>query len=115
MPSGLQYLPMASGNGAALQAGDVALSWYAIDNIRGNRVASLSQEDGDPAPLAVDQVLPGLQEALLLMRAGDHWRIVLPSELAFGDAGAGADVGPNETIIVELEVVGVQRGGRVVE
>ena len=60
--------------------------------------------------MAVDQILPGLREALLLMRRGDRWRIVLPPELAFGEAGAGADIGPNETIIVELEVVAIQRG-----
>ena len=111
LPSGVQYLPLAAGSGPTLQAGDIALSWYAIDNVRGNRVASHSADDGEPAALAVEQILPGLREALLLMRRGDRWRIVLPPELAFGDAGA--DIGPNETIIVELEVVVIQRGRSV--
>ena len=47
------------------------------------------------------------------MRRGDRWRIVLPPELAFGEAGAADDIGPNETIIVELEVVAIQRGRSV--
>jgi FKBP-type peptidyl-prolyl cis-trans isomerase len=120
LPSGVQYESLANAGDAA-DAGvrplptDTALAWYAIDNIRGRRLASSLRADGEPVPLVLRQLVPGLREALLLMREGDRWRIVLPPEAAFGDAGLGQELGPNETIVVELELVAIRKGATVVD
>ena len=115
LPSGVQYQILATGTGVQPRASDTALSWYVIDNIRGRRLASRLRADDDPASLSLEGLIPGLREALLVMREGDRWRTVLPPEVAFDDASLGSEIGPNETIVVELQLVAVMQGATVVE
>ncbi|MFC1334923.1 MAG: hypothetical protein G8D81_19065 [gamma proteobacterium symbiont of Clathrolucina costata] len=66
-----------------------------------------SRQRGKPARFGLDKVVPGFREALLLMKPGAKWKIVIPPELAYGERGAGKKIGPNETIIFELELIKV--------
>ncbi len=70
-----------------------------------------SYDRGQPATFGVKDVIPGWTEALQLMKVGDKWEIYIPSNLAYGPRGAGAEIGPNSTLIFEVELLGVQPQG----
>jgi len=108
LPSGLQYEVLESGNGAQPTAEDSVRVHYHGTLLDG-RVFDSSVERGEPAEFALGAVIPGFREALSQMRVGDHWRVYLPSTLAYGERGAGSDIGPNETLIFELELLDIVR------
>ena len=62
---------------------------------------------GVPATFGVTQVIPGWVEALQLMKAGSKWRLYIPSSLAYGPQGAGSVIGPNATLIFDVELIKV--------
>ena len=64
-----------------------------------------SSYDGEPAVFGVGGVIPGFSEALQLMGVGGHYRFVIPGDLAYGPNGSGPDIGPNATLIFELELL----------
>ena len=66
-----------------------------------------SVERGEPATFGVTQVIPGWVEALQLMKAGSKWRLHIPSNLAYGPQGAGGVIGPNSTLIFDVELLEV--------
>jgi FKBP-type peptidyl-prolyl cis-trans isomerase len=106
--SGLQYRVIKSGeaSGAKPKATDTVTVHYNGTLIDGT-VFDSSVERGEPAVFGVTQVIPGWTEALQLMREGDKWEIVLPSELAYGKRGAGQIIGPDEVLIFEVELIKV--------
>ena len=108
LPSGLQYEVLESGNGAQPTAEDSVRVHYHGTLLDG-RVFDSSVERGEPAEFALGAVIPGFREALSHMRVGDHWRVYLPSTLAYGERGAGSDIGPNETLIFELQLLDIVR------
>jgi FKBP-type peptidyl-prolyl cis-trans isomerase FklB len=63
---------------------------------------------GEPVEFPVNGVIPGWQEALQLMKVGDKWQLFVPSELAYGERGAGGKIGPNSTLIFEVELLEVK-------
>ena len=67
-----------------------------------------SYRTGKPALFNIGGVIPGWQEALKLMPVGSKWRIFIPSKLAYGDRGAGRDIGPNATLVFEVELLGTK-------
>ena len=67
-----------------------------------------SSKPGQPVSLQVKQVIPGWQEALKLMPAGSKWQLVIPPELAYGQNGAGGKIGPNATLIFDVELVAIK-------
>ena len=67
-----------------------------------------SRGRGTPATFSLGGIIPGWQEALQLMHEGDIWEVVIPPELAYGAQGAGASIGPNETLIFEIELISVK-------
>ena len=105
-PSGLQYEVLEEGNGAQPSAGDQVKVHYTGRLIDGT-VFDSSVERGEPATFGVTQVIPGWVEALQLMKAGSKWRLHIPSNLAYGPQGAGGIIGPNSTLIFDVELLEV--------
>lgn len=105
-PSGLQYEVLTEGTGAQPSAQDQVKVHYTGKLIDGT-VFDSSVERGEPATFGVTQVIPGWVEALQLMKAGAKWRLFIPSQLAYGPQGAGGVIGPNQTLIFDVELLEV--------
>ncbi len=106
LESGLQYEILVSGNGAVPKATDTVEVHYHGSLIDGN-VFDSSVQRGEPATFGVTQVIPGWVEALQLMPVGSKWRLVIPSELAYGSQGAGQAIAPFSTLVFEVELLSI--------
>lgn len=104
--SGLQYEVLTEGDGPMPKADDQVEVHYTGKLIDGT-VFDSSVDRGVPATFGVTQVIPGWVEALQLMKAGSKWRLFIPSALAYGPNGAGGVIGPNATLIFEVELLKV--------
>ena len=104
--SGLQYEVLESGKGDSPKASDNVEVHYTGKLIDGT-VFDSSVERGVPASFGVTQVIPGWVEALQLMHEGDKWRLYIPTDLAYGPNGAGGVIGPNMTLIFDVELLRV--------
>lgn len=104
--SGLQYEVLESGKGDSPKVSDNVEVHYTGKLIDGT-VFDSSVERGVPASFGVTQVIPGWVEALQLMHEGDKWRLYIPSDLAYGPNGAGGVIGPNMTLIFDVELLRV--------
>lgn len=104
--SGLQYEVIEEGNGAMPKASDDVTVHYTGTLIDGT-VFDSSVERGAPATFGVTQVIPGWVEALQMMKEGAKWRLFIPSNLAYGPNGAGGIIGPNATLIFDVELIKV--------
>lgn len=104
LPSGLQYEIMTEGSGESPGPTDKVTTHYHGTLIDGT-VFDSSVERGQPASFPVNGVIQGWQEALQLMKPGSKWRLFVPSDLAYGDRGAGAAIGPFATLIFEVELL----------
>ena len=102
--SGLQYEVLTEGNGDIPTASDTVKVHYTGTLIDGT-VFDSSVQRGEPAVFGVSQVIPGWVEALQMMNAGSKWRLYIPSDLAYGQNGAGNVIGPNATLIFEVELL----------
>ncbi len=105
-PSGLQYEVLEEGNGLKPEATDQVVVHYTGRLIDGT-VFDSSEERGEPATFGVTQVIPGWVEALQMMNAGSRWRLYIPSNLAYGPNGAGGLIGPNQTLIFDVNLLKV--------
>lgn len=105
-PSGLQYEVLKEGDGPQPESTDQVEVHYTGKLIDGT-VFDSSEERGVPATFGVTQVIPGWVEALQLMKAGSRWRLFIPSQLAYGPNGAGGVIGPNATLIFDVELLKV--------
>ena len=108
LPSGLQYEVLSSGSGATPGLNDKVTTHYTGTLIDGT-VFDSSVERGQPASFPVSGVIKGWTEALQLMKEGDKWKLYIPYDLAYGDRGAGADIGPYSTLIFEIELISVDK------
>lgn len=106
MPSGLEYKILTEGNGKVPGATDKVRVHYTGRTIDG-KVFDSSVQRGEPAEFGVNQVIPGWVEALQLMPEGSKWELVIPSDLAYGEHGAGDAIAPNSTLIFEVELLKV--------
>ena len=106
LPSGLQYEIIKEGKGAKPKATDKVRVHYQGTLINGV-VFDSSVERGEPAEFPLNAVIPGWTEILQLMPVGSKWRIVIPSELAYGSRGAGDVIRPNMTLIFEIELLDI--------
>ena len=104
LPSGLQYQVLQNGTGAKPSAADKVRCHYHGTLINGT-VFDSSVQRGQPAVFGVSQVIPGWVEALQLMSVGSKWRLFIPSELAYGEQGAGDVIEPNSTLIFDVELL----------
>jgi UDP-GlcNAc:undecaprenyl-phosphate/decaprenyl-phosphate GlcNAc-1-phosphate transferase len=107
LPSGLQYKILKAGTGKKPTASDTVECHYRGTLIDGTEFDS-SYRRGQPASFPVAGVIAGWTEALKLMPVGSKWQLFVPSELAYKERGAGADIGPNATLIFEVELLGIK-------
>lgn len=107
LPSGLQYEVITKGEGDTPKASDTVEVHYHGTLIDGN-VFDSSVLRGEPAVFGVTQVIPGWVEALQLMPVGSKWKLIIPSDLAYGEHGAGQAIGPHTTLIFEVELLGIK-------
>ena len=107
LEDGIQYEVLASGEGAQPTLDDTVVAHYHGTLIDGT-VFDSSVDRGEPATFPLGRVIQGWQEALPLMHVGDKWRIVIPPELAYGENGVGDAIGPNETLVFEVELLEVK-------
>ena len=106
LPSGLHYEVLTEGKGKKPAATDRVQCHYHGTLINGE-VFDSSIERGEPAVFGVSQVIPGWVEALQLMPEGSKWRLFIPSDLAYGENGAGGKIAPNSTLIFDVELLKV--------
>ena len=106
LPSGLQYEILKQGTGAKPSASDKVKCHYHGTLINGT-VFDSSVQRGEPATFGVSQVIPGWVEALQLMPVGSKWRLFIPSNLAYGEHGAGDVIEPNSTLIFDVELLDI--------
>src|SRR5579863_8125307 len=107
LPSGLQYKILKEGNGKKPAASDTVVCNYRGTLIDGTEFDS-SNKHGGPATFPVSGVIKGWTEALQLMSVGSKWQLFIPADLAYGDRGAGGNIGPGATLIFEVELVSIQ-------
>jgi FKBP-type peptidyl-prolyl cis-trans isomerase len=108
LPDGLQYKILKAGIGPKPTAADSVVCNYRGTLINGKEFDS-SYKRGQPATFGVSQVIKGWTEALQLMPVGSKWQIFIPPDLAYGERGTGSDIGPNVTLIFEVELVSIQK------
>jgi len=111
-PDGLQYKILTPGNGPKPTASDTVVANYKGTLINGTEFDS-SYKRGQPATFPVGQVIKGWTEVLQMMPVGSKWEVYIPSDLAYGPQGPGrgGPIGPNETLIFEIELVSIQPKG----
>lgn len=107
LKSGLQYKVLKDGSGRQPKATDTVEVHYRGTFINGTEFDS-SYKRNETATFPVNGVIRGWQEALPLMKEGAKWMIFVPAELAYGERGHGGAIGPNETLIFEIELVSIK-------
>jgi len=107
--SGLQYEVITEGEGTAPKASDTVTVNYRGTLINGEEFDS-SYERGQPATFPLANVIPGWTEGLQLMKPGAKYKLYLPPSLAYGERGAGVKIGPNSTLVFEVELISVGPG-----
>ncbi len=107
LPSGLQYKILKAGEGRKPTDSDTVEVNYQGTLIDGTEFDN-SSERGGPAAMKVDSVIPGWTEALKLMPVGSKWQLFIPPQLAYGEKGAGNLIGPNATLVFEVEVLSIK-------
>jgi len=105
--SGLQYKVITEGTGRTPKPNDTVETHYRGTLIDGTEFDS-SYKRGQTATFPVNGVIKGWTEALLLMKEGAKWQLFIPPELAYGERGAGGDIGPNATLIFDIELIAVK-------
>lgn len=104
--SGLQYKVITVGKGK-MPAADASVTVHYTGKLTDGTVFDSSVERGAPATFKANEVIPGWTEALQLMHEGDKWILFLPSELAYGEQGAGEQIPPHSSLVFEVELVKV--------
>ncbi len=106
--SGLQYEVLTEGTGESPLATDQVTVHYTGTLLDGT-VFDSSVERGQPATFGLNQVIRGWTEGVQLMKEGAKYRFYIPSELAYGERGAGADIGPGSTLIFDVELITINK------
>lgn len=105
--SGLQYQIVEEGSGKQPKDSDTVIVNYRGTLIDGTEFDS-SYRRGEPVTFPVNAVIPGWREALQLMKEGAKWKVFIPADLAYGERGAGQNIGPNETLVFDIELIEVE-------
>jgi len=107
LPSGLQYKVIKNGTGPKPKATDTVVTNYRGTLIDGKEFDS-SFKRNQPATFPLNAVIPAWTEALQLMTVGSQWELYVPPKLAYGERGAGGVIGPNETLIFQVELLSIK-------
>ncbi|HVV67902.1 MAG TPA: FKBP-type peptidyl-prolyl cis-trans isomerase [Gammaproteobacteria bacterium] len=107
LPSGLQYKILEKGTGRKPNANDTVTVDYEGSLLNG-KVFDSSYQRGEPISFPVTGVIQGWQEALQLMPVGSTWMLYIPANLAYGETGAGGVIGPNETLVFKVHLIGIK-------
>jgi len=107
LPSGLQYKILTPGAGRKPTLEDTVVCQYRGSLVGGKEIDS-SYKRGQPVTLAVKGAIKGWTEVLQLMPVGSKWQVFVPPDLGYGERGVGADIGPNATLVFEIEVVSIK-------
>jgi len=110
LPSGLEYQVMSAGAGPKPTLADTVSCNYRGTLLNGKEFDS-SYARGTPADFPVSGVIKGWTEALQRMAVGSKWRLFVPADLAYGDKGAGDDIGPGATLIFDVELLAIKGAG----
>ncbi len=108
LPSGLQYRIVEEGSGEKPVSSDTVKVHYRGTLIDGTEFDS-SYARGEPVTFQVAKIINGWQQALILMSEGAKWQVFIPPILAYGSGGAGQNIGPNETLVFEVELVSIEK------
>jgi len=108
LPSGLQYKVLKAGSGSSPKLTDTVETNYRGTLIDGTEFDS-SYKRGETATFPVSGIIEGWKEALQKMKVGDKWQLFVPAELAYGERGAGREIGPNQALIFEIELLGIKK------
>lgn len=106
LPSGIQYLVLKEGTGAQPDISDTVKAHYKGALLDGKEFDS-SFKRNQPFTAPLKSLIKGWQEALPLMKEGSHWRLWIPSDLAYGDRGAGSDIPGGATLMFEVELISI--------
>ena len=104
LPSGLQYKVLKSGTGKTPKDTDVVTA-----NYRGTLIDGTEFDKNDGATFPVNRVIPGWTEALQLMKVGSKWQLFVPAELAYGPRQRSEVIGPNATLVFDIELLGIEQ------
>lgn len=104
LPSGIQYKVVSAGSGEKATDDSMVIASFRATRIDGTLFASGAME-----PVVVREALPGVQEFVKLMPAGSHWRVAIPPALAFGNLGLPPELGPNESVLVDVTIHEVRK------
>lgn len=107
LESGLQYEILKEGDGAQPTASQSVTCHYHGTLLNGN-IFDSSVQRGQPATFPLNRVITGWTEGVQLMKVGSKFRFFIPPHLAYGDRQVGSDIGPNSTLIFEVELLGIQ-------
>jgi FKBP-type peptidyl-prolyl cis-trans isomerase FklB len=105
-PGGVLYRVDKAGEGARPIETDTVVVNYRGSLINGTEFDAT--ETGHPAELTVTALISGWKQALTMMNVGGKWHLVIPSHLAYGERGVGSDIGPNEVLVFDVELVGIK-------
>lgn len=108
LDDGLQYKVVTQGKGDSPDANDSVTVDYTGTLIDGT-VFDSSKKRGKPVTFPVNAVIPGWTEALQLMKPGGEYKLFIPPDLAYGERGAGSQIGPNETLIFDVKLISVDK------
>ncbi len=106
LPSGIQYEILTEGDGPRPSATATVRCHYHGTTIEG-KVFDSSVQRGQPASFPLNRVIAGWTEALQLMPVGSKWRLYIPPQLAYGNQRVSPEIGPNSTLIFEVELLGI--------
>lgn len=107
LPDGMQYMVMKEGTGPKPSETDTVVTHY-HGTLMDGTVFDSSVERGEPAEFPVGAVIKGWTEALQMMNVGSKWKLFIPPSLAYGDRAAGPTIGPNSTLIFEVELLQIK-------
>jgi FKBP-type peptidyl-prolyl cis-trans isomerase FklB len=112
--SGLQYKVVKEGQGKSPAETDTVTVHY-VGTLIGGKEFDSSMKRGEPATFQVNQVIKGWAEALPLMKVGSEWELIIPSNLAYGERGAGSDIGPNSVLVFKVQLLDVKEAPKTDE